>query len=172
MIDEFNKCCHGPWENTADFVSYRFEDDCTLSLQPSKQGIDWRRNFDIFPVVRRIGCRDITIPCGFARAWDSLLPIISARRFYGVRGYSHGAALAAYVSAAFGIPAVVFGCPHYEFGADEYFEDVTHYDAPRDIVTKICWPYGRGENVVQLPKGQTRSFSGHTPTEYREGLQI
>ena len=167
LLTEFNECCHGPWTEAPGWVSYRLE-GTELSLQPSKEAVDWARNFDQFPVIRRIGGHYMVIPRGFAMSFDTLRSVLKHEKIEYVRGYSHGAALAALISEDRDIPATVFGCPHYALFIGLRFKNVVHVDSEPDIVIRVSPFYRRGPRVLTM-KGNYPGPSqlGHGASEYR-----
>jgi hypothetical protein len=89
-----------------------------------------------------------------------------------VEGYSHGGPLAAFVSAHFNIPALVFGCPKYVIGSRDMFHRVIHVAGERDIVSRLMWPFTTGRHRLTMYgdyEGRTLAdvMSGHGTGEYR-----
>lgn len=177
MINAFNCCLGGDWNNTQGFVSWRIINDI-LYFQHSKEIEDWRRNINIIP--SRIVINNVVywIPKGLKKSWLEIETMISSTLVIGYVGFSLGASLASLASLKTGVPAIVFGCPNFLLIKKDV-PKVLYIHNKEDIVSKIPLLYKKGNNVktlngkVKRPKGVSfiEWFSGHSPKMYRQRLE-
>jgi hypothetical protein len=182
-LDLYNECSRGGgYRKTWLGVSWKVVGD-RMYFQPSKERIDWVLNLLCeIPVPLFLGKWFFIVPLGAALGWLSVRGIVKKHPVVAYIGISQGGWWASYASAVTGLPAATFGCPNLFGGAlwlGIGFDNVSHYETPRDIVARFPTWGSKGRNVYILnrhavkPKGMPdiEWETGHTPEEYRQRME-
>lgn len=177
LLEKFNICCSGGYNNTSDYVSWKVIDDI-MYFQCSRENEDWLKNIDIRLTKTDIGMTHK----GFDDAFRSISRMIMQTPINEYVGYSHGSTIAARASSLTRRPAVVFGCPNFMFNPSKQtldrFDNVQFVQNKGDIVADWIFWLKKGRNKVYtkgsadmagVPKLET--LSHHSPTEYRQKLR-
>lgn len=179
LLDYFNECLHGGYNNTPDYISWKIKDRI-LYLQCSREKEDWLKNFDVRPRLERIRNELCVIPNGFNQAAKDLSEKLDFSQFDLIIGYSHGAAIGAILSGMTGIPAIVFGCPRFiykpSFDIEKVFSNLKIYSNCDDVVFKVPPFYSYCGLLHTFARGEVETdswlerISNHSPDLYRKNL--
>jgi hypothetical protein len=179
-LEYFNECLRGGYNNTPDYISWKIKNR-VLYLQCSRQKEDWLKNIDIWPDNVWLLHEPCVVPHGFESALSGLIPCLDYSQFDLIVGYSHGAAIAALLSGATGLPALAFGCPRFIFKPhlfhEKLFYNLQIFNNKNDIVSFVPPLYTHCGHVNILDEKATRAGtwlewnSHHSPNRYRQNLE-
>lgn len=178
-LELFNECALDQgYQKTWLGVSWKRVDN-RMYFQPSKEKIDWVLNImSALPALLIIRRRLFIVPLGAALGWLSIRRIVRDNPADAYIGISQGGWWASFSSANTGRHAATFGCPNLYRGdawQGRVFHQVTHYETPTDIVTRLpTWGRkGRDVRILNRPAIRPEGVplieweTGHSFSEYR-----